>query len=179
MKRFKSNNREWLIVKVPDGAISIVSYMGYLTYKLWNEANGWDSREAGNPIKIKEYLAKHNPEKDYIQKELKLPPGNWKLISTNVFKMEEVECVTLVDGGWCSTNGCNLFEDYQNETNTFDTSKESWHSLLTSLECYEVNPIEYPDIDGIDGDKCYEKLKQWQYMQANVGTFVLLGEVKD
>lgn len=48
-------------------------------------------------------------------------------------KIEE-ECGRFILGGYCSTNGCNIYEDYLRETSWsgFEIAKESLISLLQS-----------------------------------------------
>ena len=52
-----------------------------------------------------------------------------QIISTTNDIIEE-KCEKLIEGGFCSTNGCMLYEDYISENSTFQTAKESLQSLI-------------------------------------------------
>ena len=62
-----------------------------------------------------------------------LPKGNYKILG-KLSEISEEDCERFVLGGFCSTNGCNIYKDYIKETSWsgFEIAKESLISLLQS-----------------------------------------------
>ena len=71
--------------------------------------------------------------------DYKLPKGDWQLVGIHP-ELTEEECAMVVEGGFCSTNGMNLYECYLKEDEINTTAKEAFDTLMQKLECYTVNP---------------------------------------
>lgn len=63
------------------------------------------------------------------QNEINLPQGDWQLIGIYPELTEEMAKM-VVEGGFCSTNGINLYQDYSKEDGTHSTALESFQSLM-------------------------------------------------
>lgn len=84
---------------------------------------------------------------------IRLPQGKFEIIgevtcdwiSFNVEKYIQKEYIEIIDTN--SLNGCIegiSFKDYNDEENGFESSIESFYSLLQSKEIYFVNPLKQP-----------------------------------
>jgi len=83
-------------------------------------------------------------------------------------------------------NGKKTYVSY-NSMGLHLTAKESFESLMQSLQCYSVNPYGenkpfysgQSDYDDPYGNKGRKEHEQWQQAQANTGTWVILKKIKN
>lgn len=117
MKQLTTEKGTFMAVEVP----SVL-----LKYEIYNNLLVMDNSYIG--ICSKKNKIKKGDTKGFI----KLPTGNWQILST---ELNEEVANTVVYSTYCSTNGCFLFKNYRDNDFDFEfeyTALESLHSLLQS-----------------------------------------------
>ena len=88
-----------------------------------------------NPIFIQSGLTSEDPIAFKLEYNLAstetivIPKGDWQLVGIYP-ELTEEQAKMVVDYGFCSTNGCELFECYTDEESVCSTAKESFQSLM-------------------------------------------------
>ena len=92
----------------------------------------------------------------------------WQLLGIYP-ELTEEQAKAVVDYGFCSTNGCELFECYTDEESVCSTALESFKSLMEREQCYTVNPYgkmpEYETQNILEYFEYRKKLYKWQEAQ--------------
>lgn len=158
---FKTSKGEFVAVELPLGAIRPVVSMGYITYKEYNEANGYPVELITDPISTQEWLDKHDTGKDYIDRAVKFVCENAILISHLPLLTEEQANDIIKFGHYCPHNYTYHKGYWDVEKNTFKEHNTAIESLNTLLEangvCFEST---YPDYD--QALKHYETDLYWE-----------------
>jgi len=89
-------------------------------------------------------------------------------------ELTEEQCAEIVD---YKTTGYFKSYAYKNADFIFNTAKESFTSLMQSLECYSVNPLN-PPIERLQYGGEYtmrqSEIDEYEEAQANTGTWIIL-----
>ena len=103
-KEIQLTDKTLLVVSVPKEASNlVVDGNGSSTVRLSFYENGWDW--------------------------IPIPKGNYKF--SGIYpELTEEQAKMVVDYGFCSTNGCELFECYTDEESVCSTALESFQSLM-------------------------------------------------
>jgi len=110
--------------------------------------------------------------------KVNLPQGNWKSPGF-ADQITEEQAMEVVDGSFCTTNGCVLYEDYENENDIHLTALDSFNSLLKTNGVVTVNPYGsepphnygllhlYPTRDELM-DLSFQDALRWQTAQSQL-----------
>lgn len=135
-QELKTSKGEFVAVELPGGAINPVVSMGYLTYKEYNESNGYPISMSADPVATQAWLDKHDPSKDYKVKAVKFVCENAILVG----RLPELDDGLKWDIVGAGRSG-EYFRDYENDGYEYATAKESFDSLLKANGVVFVNPL--------------------------------------
>lgn len=178
-QEFKTEKGEFLIVKLPDNLVSKYVYMGYLICKVHNIENGVTEEQMEDYNKLQKYLKNHDPDKDYKETYIKLPPFDWEIIG-DPFDLTKDQWSLIVDHEELFINGNSegiRYMDYSLSEKYKDDVCEWFHhpmysgiSLLKSLNIYRTNPLGKRE----QTHKRHIVTGSWDVAEVRTGKFILL-----
>jgi len=192
---FETSKGKFLAVKMPDLFVSAISNMGYLLIKTWNKSNGVTMEQLEDYDKLQKYLEKHDTSKEYNQQAIKITDGDWKVIGL-AEKISEEQAGDIVFRAKTGRYRNYTHQDVDLDEvgllnalllNKFETAKESFLSLMESVNCYSVNPFPEPNKEDYnmgnhiaDGGRVhfsFDKIRS-KKAQERTGSWLILKEVK-
>ena len=135
--------------ELPEGAINIQPYMGYITARVPNYDNWATDEIIANPIKCAEYVENHKPENDYKDFALKLPDGEWKLLCKADEVTEEISEWVVKRETFERCLSDLFFRSYTKDRHHCESALQSYESLLEANGIYFDNPLEINMMDGV------------------------------
>ena len=157
IQEFKTSKGEFLLVKVPDDAKTV-----HIAFNSRNPTLMWCTDLNGIIM---------------IQRQ-KLEKGNWQIVG-EAFDLTRDRCREIIIDP--DTSGLlDIYKNYRRHQEYLTSAKQSFESLLVSLDVYSENPIPMPEFQSDEngnGGYCESWINTYQEAEQRTGRWILLKKI--